>query len=72
MIHWTFSVRIDEGLILWATDKMRLKWHEKVDSEYLRCLDDEEYVCSPDFISESVRRGPAEVALQTPFRAGIL
>ena len=65
-----FILRIEDGLVIWANDKRRLKWHKDVEEEYKKCKDDEKYVCTSDFISKAARNGPAEVALQTPYRAG--
>ena len=50
--------------------KKRLEWHVKVDEEYKKCQDDEEYVPSCQFMSDGAQAGPAEIILQSPFRSG--
>ena len=69
--YYTFIHRISEGLKVWGNDDKRLQWHKDVEDEYLKCKDDGGYICSPEFISRAAKNGPAEVALQTPYRAGV-
>ena len=64
--------RIEQGLVEWAKNEDRLKWHKDVDREYMRAKSQPDHVCSSDFISKAAKYGPAEIALQTPFRAGLL
>ena len=54
----------------WASNETRLQWHRDVEAEYLKCKENEGYICSSKFIARSAKNGPAEVALQTPYRAG--
>jgi hypothetical protein len=63
--------KIKDGLHKWATDDKRLQWHREVHEEYTKCKADPTYVCSNEFISKGSRMGPAEINLQTPFRAGL-
>ena len=60
-----------EAIKVWATDEQRLKWHQDTDLEYEKCKNDINYVCSDKYIRDSNKFGPAEVALQSPYRAGM-
>ena len=55
----------------WAEDEQRLNWHREVTIEYDKCKQDPNYVCSASFITKAAEYGPAEIALHTPYRAGL-
>ena len=59
------------GIPVWAVDEGRLQWHKDVNKEYEKSKKDPEYVCSSEYITSSCKFGPSELALQTPYRAGI-
>ena len=70
--QYFLTIRRVETIKVWATDEERLKWHKDTDIEYAKCKEDPDYVCSPKYISDSNKFGPAEVALQSPYRAGMM
>ena len=59
------------GINVWAKSEKRLKWHRDVAQEYEKTNADPDYVCSEGYITRSLKFGPSELALQTPYRAGI-
>ena len=70
IVHSSNISRILKGIKVWASSEERLKFHKEVHAEYEKSKKDENYICSTKFITKSSRLGPAEVALQTPYRAG--
>ena len=60
-----------DGIHKWAKDTERLEWHREVLEEYKKCKRDPSYTCSPSFLTKACQFGPAELALQTPYRAGV-
>ena len=57
---------------LWSNDAARKEWHLEVDREKKKCDADPTYCPSGDFMAQSSKFGPTEVAVAAPWRSGIL
>ena len=66
-----FNFRIQRSLPSWFKSEQRLQWHTSVNEMYKLCVENEEYVPTPEFISSASTKGMAELALKYPYRSGI-
>lgn len=57
------------GVPKWAEDPERVKFHQEVAEENKKC-NDENYVPHKSFIIKSLKFLPAELCINSPYRAG--